>query len=553
MTGKHTASSGPPGPTAWTAPDGHLGFGAVRALLDELGDAVVLCSADGVVELVTNAAHDLVPGLRAGQTVEQPHTGPLGDAATAGSGYFHGLHHGRELRGRRHEVDDGRIAWCLSEITTQRPPPGPSPADFLATAGSRLSASLNLRRCAVTTAELAAGAIADMAVVVLPPERRRIPWIRAVGGEPGVHEDVTTTARVAEVPGLGEALAGFPPVPSRWLDPAQAPSWLLPEGFGEPGALLVVPLPGNGVAAGALVLARRADRSPFDEDEELLTRVFAARAGAAISAAALYREQLETADALQNHLLPPQDPRIDGVRIGASYWPARDALRVGGDFYDVFPSEGPGSTAMVALGDVCGKGAHAAVLTGKVRQSLRTLRLLERSPERLLALLNQAMLPPVRERFTTMVLADVAPAEHGRVHMRIASGGHPPPLILRRDGRVEEVGLRGMMIGAVADIRVDVTDIVLAAGETCLLYSDGATEARGGPMGREFYGEERLRAALATCVGMPAHALVERLEQVIGDWLRGNEHDDIALLAVQSPERARLSLARPPNGEERHE
>lgn len=81
------------------------------------------------------------------------------------------------------------------------------------------------------------------------------------------------------VPGLPEALQGFPPVPSRWIDPAAAPAWIVPEGFGTVGSIVVTPLPGHGVPAGALVLLRGAGQTPFTENEEVFARLFAARAG----------------------------------------------------------------------------------------------------------------------------------------------------------------------------------------------------------------------------------------------------------------------------------
>ena len=82
----------------------------------------------------------------------------------------------------------------------------------------------------------------------------------------------------------------------------------------------------------------------------------------------------------------------------------------------------------------------------------------------------------------------------------------------------------------------------LAPGEVCLLYSDGLTEALGGPSGIEHYGEERLRDALATCRGMIGAAAVERIRQLVSDWVHGGSRDDIAMLAVRAPSRTPLSL-----------
>ena len=82
----------------------------------------------------------------------------------------------------------------------------------------------------------------------------------------------------------------------------------------------------------------------------------------------------------------------------------------------------------------------------------------------------------------------------------------------------------------------------LAPGELCLLYSDGLTEARGGPNGREHYGERRLRDALSSCHGMVGAGAVERIRQLVSDWVHGGTRDDIAMLAVRAPARTPLRL-----------
>ena len=79
-----------------------------------------------------------------------------------------------------------------------------------------------------------------------------------------------------------------------------------------------------------------------------------------------------------------------------------------------------------------------------------------------------------------------------------------------------------------------------------LLYSDGVTEARGGASGREIYGDERLVDALASCVGMQAPSVAERLELLTTEWLAGRPHDDISILTLQAPPRRDAPPHRPP-------
>ncbi|MEU7904850.1 SpoIIE family protein phosphatase [Actinoplanes sp. NPDC049118] len=408
---------------------------------------------------------------------------------------------------------------------------------FLAEAGRRLSASLDQRRCLRTTVELAVPRLADAAAVVLPAHRGRCEWTRLSAGE-AVRQCTLRESALAEVPGLEQALGGFPPVPSRRLDASEVPAWLLPDDFGVAGAVLVTPLPGNAEPAGALVLARRGHGADFSAEDELLARIFAAGAGGSISAAALYREQVDTTAILQADLLPPGLPQPEGVELVGFYQASREALRIGGDFYDAFGPTEECPETVVALGDVCGKGPEAAVLTGKVRQTLRALRLVGTDPAAMLTLLNTALLGSSRQhRFVTLVVGAIGRAEHGRVRLRLATGGHPAPLVLRADGAVEPVPVAGTLIGVLPQIVVRTVTVDLAPGELCLMYSDGLTEARGGATGEEQYGEARLHEALAGCRGLPGPAAVERVRRLVSEWVRGGVRDDIAMLAVRAPSR----------------
>ncbi|MFF3562683.1 SpoIIE family protein phosphatase [Streptomyces sp. NPDC002574] len=522
-----------------------IGQRVLRALIESLTEtAVVVCDRRGVVRAVNALITSWDPEIAAGRLLASTAPGWLAAADGSGAPDAHGRVGERQVTARRAALPGGHHAWYLSEVTDTRA------ADrevllvhdrtrFLAEASARLLSSLNLGTCVAATAELAAGRLADAAVVVVPPERGRLRLTRALAGRAGVEEHALT-ADPAEVPGLTEALAGLPTPPPHRRDPGRAPDWLVPAGFGEPGPLLVAPLPGNGVPAGALVLVRRGGGA-FNADEQTLARAFAARAGAAISASVLYTEQARSAAVLQENLLPPRLEPITGTEVAGSYRPAGEALRVGGDFYDAYPAREPDEESTVVLGDVCGKGLEAAVLTGRIRNTLSALRLVENDHVRLLTLLNHALLDTAHARFATVVLAGIMPLGHGQVRLRLTAGGHPAPLILRTSGEVEEAATTGTLIGAVPDVQATTYTTVLHPGESCLMYSDGVTEARGGATGREFFGSERLKHTVAGCVGMPVDALVEHVETRTTQWLADRPHDDIALVGVAAPRGTHLS------------
>ncbi|MDH6521673.1 hypothetical protein M2164_008377 [Streptomyces sp. SAI-208] len=438
-----------------------------------------------------------------------------------------------------HTVDhDGHLVWWLIDCTDRHLAEtalrdARTRSEVLSEVSSALLSTLNVPRCMEVAASMAAEHLAEAAVLIAPPQGRRHPLTYAHRGGSVTQEQ--RKVDVSGVPGLGEALQGFPPVPARWIDPHSIPPWVIPEGFAGPvGSVIVTPLPGHGVPAGALILLRSSTERAFTEGEEVFARLFAARAGAALSAARLYTEQTAITATLMRDLLPPALQHVHGVEYAGSYRASKDHEQVGGDFYDVHPGTDPSQETLVVLGDVAGKGLDAAVLTGKIRNTLQALLPLAEDHERVLNLLNGALLSSHHTRFATLVLASVR-RRAGRAELRLTSAGHPPPLIVRTDGTVEEVPTKGTLVGALPTVRARTVETVLAPGETCLLYTDGVIEARGGPLGDDFFGERRLARALSDCAGMPAEAVVERVQMLATQWLGGGRHDDMAVVAVSAP------------------
>lgn len=430
-------------------------------------------------------------------------------------------------------VDDSELRYARAELADER-----ARSRVLQEISGELLASLNVDRCMEVTARMAAQHLADAAVIVGVRSGRLYPVTRCVTGGPVEQESIAMDPQ--SMPGLAEALAGFPPVPSRWIDPALVPEWAVPEQFTAGGArigsIVVVPLPGHGVPAGAIVLLRQSREAAFTEAEEAFARLFAARAGVALSAARIYAEQAHITDVLMRELLPPVLEAVHGIEFSGRYRAATVTERIGGDFYDVYPADTDAAETFVVLGDVCGKGLEAAVLTGKIRNTIEALLPFAADHLRLLALLNNALLSSHHTRFATLALTS-AKREGSRVRLRVSSAGHPTPLVLRADGRIEAADTKGVLIGALPTDRIKITTaaVDLAPGETCLLYSDGITEARGGPLGDVMFGEQRLRNTLAECAGLPAEAVTERVQMIATQWAGGEPRDDMALLAITAP------------------
>ncbi|SCF16271.1 Serine phosphatase RsbU, regulator of sigma subunit [Micromonospora chaiyaphumensis] len=523
-------------------------------MVEHFREGLIVCDADGVVRHLSPVAERLVPEVVPGEVLAA-----AGVAALGGDDPGEFTHHGRRLRLRRVPLSAGRRCWYVEDVTESVSRADALLAErarsaFLAVVGEKLGNPLHPDRAAAAVVRLAVPTVADVAVLVLAPRSGRARWWRAVRAdddagdnfssarltprrdlEPSPAVDSGVLAAAALPSAIEEGLGGAEPHALDWLvEQAVEAGWL--PGLDEAGATArVVPLPGREAPAGVLLVARRAGRW-HDEADLDLVRAFAARAGAALTTALLYRDQAEVADTLQASLLPVEPAAAQGVQWGTAYRPAQAGLRIGGDFYGSHRLVDGGSVFF--LGDVSGKGVEAAVFTGQLRQCLHALHRVESQPARLLKLLNDALLETTQAhgqgRFATMVLGVVRPHRDGGLTLTMAGGGHLPPLVLLASGEVEVVPLSGMLIGVVPDPRIGEVTVHLAPGETCLLYSDGVTEARGGRRGEEQFGAERLLHAVTGCHRMPAPALAERVEQVTCDWLGHGDHDDIAVLALRA-------------------
>ncbi|MEV5978911.1 SpoIIE family protein phosphatase [Streptomyces sp. NPDC052114] len=462
----------------------------------------------------------------------------VGDEPSAWAGGRIGGHRVKALAGPR---VDGAVTWWLvgdgapvgvaQELARER-----ARAGLLQELSSELLASLNVERCMEVTVRQAARHLADAAVIVGTGDGHSFPVTRCTTDGPVVQERIALAP--GQLPGLAEALLGLPAVSSRWIDPREVPSWAMPKEFGgdaaDIGSVVVVPLPGHGTPAGCLILLRHRQEEAFSPAEETFAQLFAARAGAALSVARSHARQAYSTEVLMRDLLPPPLGRVHGISFSGRYRASVPGERVGGDFYDLYPADTPDAETVAVLGDVCGKGLEAAVTAGRIRHALRALVPFAADHTRLLTLLNTALLSSGQTPFVTLVLV-TAVRRGARVRLRISSAGHPAPLIVRTTGQVEEAQTGGTLIGAFADLEFRTAEVVLQPGETCVLYSDGITEARGGPLGDVMFSEERLRALLSQCAGIAAEAVTERVQMIIAQWVGKGLHDDMAVLAIGAP------------------
>jgi serine phosphatase RsbU (regulator of sigma subunit) len=291
---------------------------------------------------------------------------------------------------------------------------------------------------------------------------------------------------------------------------------------------VTVALQARGEVTGTLTLAVAWSRRRYRREDARFAWILSGRVALALDNSGLFadleraeRARAEIAETLQRGLLPPPLPHIPGWSIAAMYRPAGAENEVGGDFYDVFRV--PGGW-MLAIGDVTGRGAHAASITAVARYTMRTAALLSADPLIALSTLNRVLL--ARGDVALCSVAAVTIAENSDEPVRIAVAGHPPPLLV--DGEeVTEAASADPVLGAFPDARWEIAYSDIKPGQQLVIVTDGIAEAQGDG---ERYGEERLREELRGA-GNPSLAL-QRLEASLHAFTGGNLDDDVAILAI---------------------
>ncbi|MEV8038158.1 PP2C family protein-serine/threonine phosphatase [Streptomyces sp. NPDC002742] len=248
------------------------------------------------------------------------------------------------------------------------------------------------------------------------------------------------------------------------------------------------------------------------------------------------RERLKRLNAtLQKTLLPPTLVDVPGLDV-AAYYHVASVDEVGGDFYDLFPLAS--GTWGFFLGDVCGKGAAAAAVTSLARYTLRAAAVYDPDPAAVLANLNTVLNHEYNgqdPRFCTVIFGLLTPdGDEGGFQVTLASGGHPPALLMRSDGHADYLPTPGgQLIGVLPDADIATTRVRLDPGDTLFLHTDGLTEAHSvGADGR--YGDEALLEFAQDLAPTTARDAVAAIRDLLDSFGTGVD-DDTAVLAFNVP------------------
>ncbi|MEW2223318.1 SpoIIE family protein phosphatase [Streptomyces sp. NPDC006990] len=392
---------------------------------------------------------------------------------------------------------------------------------FLAEASDMLAGHTDEDKVASLAGQLMVPRFADWcAVWLLDDERSRLPRLARVWH-----------AQEGRIEELRARLAGEPPAPAGRVLPGRASPWRRPEDAaagGGSGASAQCDLVVGGRLVGTLVIGRAGLlRIP---DEVLgLVEDFTRRVALAVLSARRYALQENISRILQRGLLPSEEMHVPGLDTALVYEPVGEGTWAGGDFYDLLRL--PDGRWRFALGDVCGNGPEAAVVTGLARPVLRLLAREGHSVPETLDRLNREV--GEQARFLSVVYGELA-FRDGLVDCTLTCAGHPLPLVRDAAGQVRTAALPQLLLGVAQQVSYECQSFTLHPGDTLLCVTDGVTERRCGR--RLFDDGDGLAACFADSAGLDAGGTAERLRRAVYAFAPDLPADDLAMLVLRLPE-----------------
>ncbi|MFJ3703116.1 MULTISPECIES: SpoIIE family protein phosphatase [unclassified Streptomyces] len=421
-------------------------------------------------------------------------------------------------------------------VPTSRPGPRDIPAPALPTSSavpSRATALYHLMHLAATlteavgtrdvielTADQLMPAFRIQTLVVMTSAEGRLRIEGARGSRPALMERFDGAPLTSATPAAHVLMTGIPDFYPTFTELDRAyPSAGLRDVV---AASAFLPLIVSGHPVGSLVLAYDRPRS-FDPEERALLTSIAGLLAQALDRARLYDTKDRLAHSLQAHLLPQTLPAITGLDVAARYLPSTRGMGIGGDFYDLIRLDD--TTAAAAIGDVQGHNENAAALMGQVRTAVHASA--GAPPDEVLARTNRLLTDLDPGLFTSCLYVHLDLAGHTA---RMATAGHPPPLLRQPDGQTEVLDLPpGLLLGIDPTSHYPTAEFPLPPGGALALYTDGLVEAPG----------VAFDDAAADLAAQFALALDQDMESVADTLVRYAKRatpgtDDIALLLINA-------------------
>ena len=287
----------------------------------------------------------------------------------------------------------------------------------------------------------------------------------------------------------------------------------------------VVPLLARGRAIGVLSFLHASADLRYDPEDLAFLSELGDRAALALDNAQLFEERALIAENLQRGLRPPAPAPVPGLEISVVFEPAGEHSEIGGDFYDVLPTE---DGCWILIGDVAGKGSAAAGVSVAVRHAVRGLCREISEPDEILSRVNELLREGnTLNDFATMELIRMR-RKPGGWSLELAAAGHPPAVHVSPTGARQLGG--GSLLGAWPSPTIASHRLDLGEGESLVLVTDGWFEVGPASSHRQPAGLARILDEIGSS-DLPE--LTERLRRDAIDRSAEELKDDMVIVAVR--------------------
>lgn len=296
---------------------------------------------------------------------------------------------------------------------------------------------------------------------------------------------------------------------------------------------LAVPLIYKSKVVGVLDL-EHTRRGFFTEEHQRTMTTLAAQIAIALENARLYEEierqerrlerDLSLARELQSRLLPQTPPKLSHLDVAAKFVPART---IGGDLYDFIPYSM--SRLGIAIGDVSGKGAPAAIYAALVSGILRSHAPIEPSPSEMLSAVNLSLAERrVEAQFVSIIYAVWDDAHRS---LTVSNSGLPRPIHVHA-GKNEVIEATGLPLGLFDEAEYDEFQFRMKPGDMFVFFSDGILDARSRK--GDLFGRGRVERIIEENASNSAAQVVDALFKAVADHSAGVEtFDDQTVVAIR--------------------
>ncbi len=229
----------------------------------------------------------------------------------------------------------------------------------------------------------------------------------------------------------------------------------------------------------------------------------------------IYRD-LNTAKKIQNSILPKMDKIKEQIDLHTIYLPMSE---VGGDIFDIHYINK--TTVRFFIADATGHGIQASLMTMAIKTIYDSIKSFELPPNEVLSILNNQFIYSY-ESLKTFFTGGILDLDLETHKISYAGGGHPYPILVKKDKSSENIKVKGLLVGAMENVKYGLTETSLEENEELYIFTDGVFEEWNDAM--EEYGVENLELDLQNHEG----SLQNKMENILNKIMKYMQNQPVA-------------------------